>query len=47
MLPEEEVELADVVLHVTEVVEEDFKQGVIHCFGFVDPALGGKLLIQT
>ena len=47
MLPEEEVQLPYVVLYVTEVVKEDFEEGVIHGFGFIDPALGGELLIQT
>jgi len=35
------------VLYVTEVVQEDFEEGIIHGFGFIDPALGGKLLVQT
>jgi hypothetical protein len=45
VLPEEEVELPYMVLHVTQVVDEDFEEGVIHGFGFIDPALGGELLI--
>jgi len=47
VLPEEEVELPHMVLKVTEVVEEGFEDRVIHSFGFIDPALGGELLVQT
>jgi hypothetical protein len=41
VLPEEEVELPHMVLHMSEVVEEDFEEGIIHGFGFIDPTLGG------
>jgi hypothetical protein len=47
LLPEEEVELPYMVLQVPQVVEEDFEEGVIHGFGFIDPTLGGELLVQT
>ena len=47
VLPEEEVELTDMMLHVTEVVEKYFEEGLIHGFGFIDPSLCGTLLIQT
>jgi hypothetical protein len=47
VFPEEEVELPYMVLHVPQVVEEDFEDRIIHGFGFIDPALGSELLIQT
>jgi hypothetical protein len=47
VLTEEEVELSDMVLYVAKVVKEDFEEGVIHGSGFIDPALGGELLVQT
>ncbi len=47
VLPKEEVELAYMVLNVTEVVQKDFEERIIHGFGFIDPALGGELLVQT
>jgi hypothetical protein len=47
VLPEEEVELPHMVLHMSEVVEKDFEKGVIHGFGFIDPPLGCELLVQT
>jgi hypothetical protein len=47
VLPEEEVQLPYMVLHMSEVVEDDFENGIIHGFGFIDPPLGGELLIQT
>jgi hypothetical protein len=47
VLPKEEVELPYMMLHVPQVVEEDFEKGVIHGFGFIDPTLRGELLVQT
>jgi hypothetical protein len=47
VFPEEEVELPYMVLHVPQVVEEDFEDRIIHGFGFIDPPLGSELLIQT
>ena len=45
VLMKEEVELTYMVLHVTEVVEKYFEEGIIHGFGFIDPSLCDTLLI--